>query len=167
MPASFFDSNIIIYLTSGDERKATLAEHLIAAGGTISVQVLNEIASVTRRKLNFTWAEVGAFILPFRSDFAIVDLTQAIHENGLRLAERHGFAIYDAMIVASACRSIGDRDGSAARLASSKATMTMLVASGKGGVSRATRWSPIRFSSATSGGSCAAVTPIAALASMA
>jgi predicted nucleic acid-binding protein len=32
----------------------------------------------------------------------VVPLDVATHENGLRLAERHGFSVYDAMIVASA-----------------------------------------------------------------
>lgn len=47
MPADFFDTNILVYVASGDTTKADLAEAAIAAGGSISVQVLNEVA---RRK---------------------------------------------------------------------------------------------------------------------
>jgi predicted nucleic acid-binding protein len=47
----FLDSNILIYLFSADAAKADRAERLIRHGGVISVQVLNECASVLRRKL--------------------------------------------------------------------------------------------------------------------
>lgn len=46
MPGSFFDTNVLIYVASADRAKADRAEQLIAAGGVISVQVLNEIANV-------------------------------------------------------------------------------------------------------------------------
>ena len=42
----FFDTNVLLYLMSADEAKADRAESLIGAGGVISVQVLNEFASV-------------------------------------------------------------------------------------------------------------------------
>ena len=45
----FFDTNVVLYLLSADERKADIAEALLAKGGVVSVQVLNEAASVCRR----------------------------------------------------------------------------------------------------------------------
>jgi predicted nucleic acid-binding protein len=58
MPAeqggAFFDTNVLLYLASEDEAKANCAESLLQAGGTTSVQVLNEIANVTRRKIGMT-----------------------------------------------------------------------------------------------------------------
>ena len=47
---AFFDTNVPLYLLSADAAKADRAEDLLAAGGTISVQVLNEFAAVARRK---------------------------------------------------------------------------------------------------------------------
>ncbi len=47
---AFFDSNVLIYLLSDDQAKASRAEELLGRGGTISVQVLNEITNVARRK---------------------------------------------------------------------------------------------------------------------
>jgi predicted nucleic acid-binding protein len=38
----FLDTNIIVYLMSGDVAKASKAESLIAGGGVISTQVLND-----------------------------------------------------------------------------------------------------------------------------
>jgi len=41
---SFFDTNVLLYLLSKDAAKADLAEALLATGGVVSVQVLNEFA---------------------------------------------------------------------------------------------------------------------------
>src|SRR5690606_23711750 len=39
----FLDTNVLVYLASADRRKADIAERLLADGGTVSVQVLNEL----------------------------------------------------------------------------------------------------------------------------
>ena len=56
-----------------------------------------------------TEAETGAFLAggtAFLSELSarldVVPLTVEIHQDGLRLAERYGFTIYDAFIVAAA-----------------------------------------------------------------
>lgn len=54
MSGSFFDTNVLIYLCSGDPGKADRAESLIGAGGTISVQVLNEVTNVARRSMGMS-----------------------------------------------------------------------------------------------------------------
>ena len=54
----FFDTNILLYLLSEDNRKADRAEAIIAMGGVISVQVLNEFSSIASRKLRMTYAEI-------------------------------------------------------------------------------------------------------------
>jgi predicted nucleic acid-binding protein len=41
MPGSFFDTDVLIYLSSGDPAKSDRAESLVGGGGAISVQVLN------------------------------------------------------------------------------------------------------------------------------
>jgi predicted nucleic acid-binding protein len=102
MPASFFDSNVLVYLASGDAAKADRAEAAIAAGGVIGVQVLNEVTNVARRKMRMSWADTHAFLDLLRSLLTVHPLTVEIHETGLRLAERYGFSTYDAMIAAAA-----------------------------------------------------------------
>jgi predicted nucleic acid-binding protein len=52
----FFDTNVVLYLVSGDVKKADLAEAALAGGGHVSVQVLNEFASFARRKAGMAWA---------------------------------------------------------------------------------------------------------------
>jgi len=102
MPGSFFDTNVLMYVASGDAAKADRAEKLIDGGGTISVQVLNEITNVARRKMGLSWAETRAFLSTIRGLLSVQPLTIEVHESGIRLAKRYGFSIFDAMIAASA-----------------------------------------------------------------
>lgn len=105
MAGSFFDTNVLLYLASGDPVKADRAERLVADGGTISVQVLNEIANVARRKMRMSWKETNAFLTMVRDLLPVVPVTVETHETGIALAERYGFSIYDGMITASAMLS--------------------------------------------------------------
>ena len=102
MPGSFLDTNILVYVASDDTVKADRAEAVIAGGGTISVQVLNELANVARRKMRMSWTETHAFLSTLRGLLTVRPVTLETHEAGLALAERYGFSIYDAMIAASA-----------------------------------------------------------------
>lgn len=101
MPGDFFDTNILVYLNS-DPEKAHRVRELLGQGGTISVQVLNEIANVTRRKLGFSWLETSEFLALVRAALSTVPVTVTIHEAGLRLAERYRLSVYDGMIAAAA-----------------------------------------------------------------
>jgi predicted nucleic acid-binding protein len=71
-------------------------------GGAISVQVLNELTNVARRKMRMSWAETHAFLTILRDLLTVHPITIEVHETGLALAERYGLSIYDAMIAASA-----------------------------------------------------------------
>jgi predicted nucleic acid-binding protein len=102
MPGNFFDSNVILYLASSDGAKVSRVEELLAERGSISVQVLNECANVLRRKHNMLWPALRAFLLELREGLDVLPVMIDIHEAGLRLAQRYGFAVYDAMIVAAA-----------------------------------------------------------------
>ncbi len=102
MPGSFIDSNILLYVASADGSKAARAEEIIASGGFVSVQVLNELANVARRKMQMSWAETHAFLNIMRGLLAVHPLTVQTHETGLALAERYGLSVYDSMIVAAA-----------------------------------------------------------------
>jgi len=102
MSGRFFDSNVPLYLLSPDSDKAAIAEGLLVGGGTISVQVLNEIANVARRKLRLEWTAIQRFFADLDVLVEVVPLNRATHDSGLRLAARYGLAVYDAMIVAAA-----------------------------------------------------------------
>ena len=100
--SAFFDTNILVYAqqTGG---KADRARTLIAGGGKLSVQVLNEFTAVSRRKQRRDWHEIAEAI----SDVLTVTdpplaLTLELHVAARVFAEDHRLSFYDALIVASA-----------------------------------------------------------------
>lgn len=99
---AFFDSNVLVYLTDSESGKAGTTEDLLARGGTVSVQVLNEFASVALRKVRLTWAETHELLDTFRATLNVVPLTLDVHDRGLAAAERYQLNVYDGMIVAAA-----------------------------------------------------------------
>lgn len=101
-PKAFFDTNILLYLLSGDGAKADRAESVLLNGGWVSVQVLNEFASVASRKLGMTWPEIKEALAPIRVVCEVVPITAETHDLGLEIAERYGFSVYDSLIVAAA-----------------------------------------------------------------
>jgi predicted nucleic acid-binding protein len=102
MPDSFLDSNVLLYLIDSDIAKATQAEALVAGGGVISVQVLNEIAHVVRRKARYDWDRTHTLLDGIRDLLVVRPLTVEVHDAGLAIAQRYRISIYDSMIVASA-----------------------------------------------------------------
>jgi predicted nucleic acid-binding protein len=102
---TFFDTNVLFYLLSEDATKADRVEELIASGGVISVQVLNEFAAVAARKLSLSWREIRDILIPIREVCEIEPVTVETHDRGIEIAERYRFSFYDAMIVASALRA--------------------------------------------------------------
>ena len=106
---SFVDSNIVLYLLSASTAKADRAEAVLANGGVISVQVLNEVTNVARRKLHMSWVDVDEVLGVLRAVCLIEPLTVQTHEVGRRLAERYQLSVYDAMIVATALLAGCDR----------------------------------------------------------
>lgn len=110
----FFDTNVLLYLLSAEDAKADRAEAALGAGGVLSVQVLNEFASVASRKLGLSIGEIREVLAAIRSVCTVVPLGEETHDLGLQLAERYALAVYDAMIVASAllagCKTILSED---------------------------------------------------------
>jgi predicted nucleic acid-binding protein len=101
MAADFLDTNVILYLLD-DGPKADRAEALLAAGGTISVQVLNEALVNCLRKARMSHDEAAAFLHGVRGLCDVVDLTPATHDVGRAIAARYRLSVYDSMIVAAA-----------------------------------------------------------------
>ncbi len=102
---AFIDSNVVLYLLSSDTAKADRAETVLAEGGIISVQVLNEVANVTQRKLGMSWAETDELLRTVRAVCAVEPVTLQTHELGCELAQRCKLSVYDAMIVAAAVQA--------------------------------------------------------------
>jgi predicted nucleic acid-binding protein len=99
----FFDTNVLIYIVGEKDKRTMRAEALVAGGGVVSVQVLNELAAVARRKLGMTWEEIGDALAAIRVLCpSPVPLTLETHEAGLRIAAQYQFHIYDALVAAAA-----------------------------------------------------------------
>ncbi len=99
---TFFDTNVVLYLLSADTAKADRAEELLASGGIISVQVLNEFAAVASRKLRMSWPEIREVLAQVRAVCNVEPMSVDTHDRAAQLAERYGLSIYDALIVAAA-----------------------------------------------------------------
>ncbi len=99
---AFFDTNVVLYLLSADSRKADIAEALLACGGVVSVQVLNEAASVARRKLQMPLTEIREWLAAVRALCRVQPLTEVEHDLALALCERYALSFYDALIAAAA-----------------------------------------------------------------
>jgi len=100
---AFFDTNVLVYAIVENDPRKIRARELLAVGGTISVQVLNEFVSVVRRKVKMPWDDVRAtmqWILLLCPE--AITLTLKTHERAVGIAERYGYRIYDSLIVASA-----------------------------------------------------------------
>lgn len=101
MSAEFADTNVVLYLLD-DGPKADRAEAILGQGPRINVQVLNEALLNCRRKAGLSWEDTATFLAGLRALCPVEELTLQTHDVGRALAERYGFSINDAMIVASA-----------------------------------------------------------------
>jgi predicted nucleic acid-binding protein len=98
----FFDTNILVYAFLDIEKRRRAIE-ILADGGFISAQVLNEFTNVAHRKRQRTWLEIEAALAVIRARFPnIVPITTDTHASAVEFARDHGFSFYDALIVAAA-----------------------------------------------------------------
>jgi len=102
----FFDTNVLIYALAQNDARAGKAEELLADGGIVSVQSLNEFAAVARRKLAMSWKEVKDFL----NQICVlcpdpVSISMDTHKTALHVAEKYGYGIYDALLISAALKS--------------------------------------------------------------
>lgn len=99
----FFDTNVLVYAFAQDDPRAKIAEGLLARGGTIGVQNLNEFVNVAVRKLAMPWKGVLEALGVIRVLCpSPVPLTLGTHQAALRLSGRYGYHIYDSLVMAAA-----------------------------------------------------------------
>ena len=101
--SAFFDTNVFVYAVVQDDPRSQRAEELIAEGGTVSVQVLYEFADVVRRKAKMSWDEIRFAMENIKTLCPDpLAITIDTHREAVAIAEKYGYRIYDALIVASA-----------------------------------------------------------------
>jgi predicted nucleic acid-binding protein len=99
---AFFDTNVLIYLLAAEPAKASRSREILAPGGVISVQVLNEFVTVARRKHALEWNEIEEWLAGFHRQFQVEPLTVATQSRAVEIARRHRMNVYDASILAAA-----------------------------------------------------------------
>jgi predicted nucleic acid-binding protein len=105
----FLDTNVVLYAFHKGDRRQDRARELVAAGGVISVQTLNEFTRVARQKLGREWKEVRRALAVIRDSSAeIASVTLGTHERGLVIAEEYGYRIFDALLLAAALEASCD-----------------------------------------------------------
>jgi len=116
MPArDLFDTSVLIYAVVKNDPRASKAETLLASGGIVSIQSLNEFVWVARRKLDMSWKEVRDFV-----DLICilcpnpVPISLDTHRGAVAIAEKYGYSIYDALIASAAleagCKTLYSED---------------------------------------------------------
>lgn len=99
----FFDTNVLIYALAQNDPRNGQAEELLARGGVLSVQILNEFVSVAHRKILMSWSEMREALSAIRILCpSPLPITVETHEAALKIAEQHGYRIYDALAIAAA-----------------------------------------------------------------
>ena len=111
----FFDTNVLIYAVGKNDPRASRAEALLASGGVVSIQSLNEFVSVARRKLGMSWKEVKELldiICILCPDPVAISLDT--HRGAVAIAEKYGYGIYDSLIASAAleagCKTLYSED---------------------------------------------------------
>jgi predicted nucleic acid-binding protein len=99
---AFFDTDVLIYAALKNDPRSDSAERLLASGGVTSVQVLNELVSVARRKFQMSWTDIRVMLRWVRFLCPnVLSTTTGTHEKAVEIAHRYGYVIYDSLIVAS------------------------------------------------------------------
>jgi len=82
----FFDTSVLLYLLSEDDRKADRVEALLQDSGNVSVQVLNEFTAVSRGKLGMSFAEIREILATVRAVCRTHPLTLETHDRAIEIA---------------------------------------------------------------------------------
>jgi predicted nucleic acid-binding protein len=99
----FFDTNILIYAFASGDRRSARAEALVAEGGVMGMQVLNEFTNVVHRKLHWDWTQVDAALAVISELMGPArPLTADIHARAVKLARNSTLSFYDALVIAAA-----------------------------------------------------------------
>ena len=112
---SFFDTNILIYSVDTNETgkyglAADLVEkHLVRENGAISVQVLREFYSVSRKMRNPLSDEQARRMVDYFATFRTLSKDVAMVLGAARRTGALSISFWDALIVEAALRSGADR----------------------------------------------------------
>jgi predicted nucleic acid-binding protein len=101
---TFLDTNIVVYLYSGDEpEKRAAALALIEQNNiVVSTQVLSELANTLSRKFGLSFDVVGQAVAEVRDACTVVPVMPDTITQALTLAQKYKYSYYDSLILAAA-----------------------------------------------------------------
>ncbi|MFA6902897.1 MAG: PIN domain-containing protein [Gallionellaceae bacterium] len=112
----FLDTNIVVYLYSGDEpEKQAAALSLIEQNNpVISTQVLSELANTLSRKFGLSYDVVAKAVAEVRDACTVVPVMPDTIAQALGLAQKYKYSYYDSLILAAAlsagCETLATED---------------------------------------------------------
>jgi predicted nucleic acid-binding protein len=101
---TFLDTNIVVYLYSGDEPgKRSVALALIEQNNiVVSTQVLSELANTLSRKFGLSFDVVAQAVAEVRDACTVVPVMPDTITQALTLAQKYKYSYYDSLILAAA-----------------------------------------------------------------
>ncbi|MFT7724491.1 MAG: PIN domain-containing protein [Roseateles sp.] len=105
VPRAFVDTNVLIYTLDADPQRSLRAERLLAQRPFTSVQALNEVVNVLRRRQALDWAAIADVAAQLASLCEVVGQTLATHRQALLLMSRYPLSWWDALMLAAAVES--------------------------------------------------------------
>jgi predicted nucleic acid-binding protein len=101
---TFLDTNIVVYLFSGDEpEKRAAALTLIEQNNiVVSTQVLSELANTLSRKFGLSFDVVAQAVAEVRDACTVVPVMPDTITQALTLAQKYKYSYYDSLILAAA-----------------------------------------------------------------
>ena len=112
----FLDTNIVVYLYSGDEPEKQAAAFALIEQNTpvVSTQVLSELANTLSRKFGLHHDVVAQAVAEVRDACTIVPVMPDTIMQALALAKKYQYAYYDSLILAAAlsagCETLATED---------------------------------------------------------
>lgn len=113
---TFIDTNVVVYLYSGDEpEKRSAALTLIEQNNSVvSTQVLSELANTLSRKFGLSFDVVAQAVAEVRDACVVVPVMPDTIMQALALAQKYRYSYYDSLILAAAltagCKQLATED---------------------------------------------------------
>ena len=106
---AFLDTNVLVY-AQGVGSKSEKARQVVLEGGIVSVQVLNELTNVLKRKFDLDWNEIAEVLEDVKTALDPVrPIGLETHVAALDLSRDNGFNFYDSLIIAAALEADCDQ----------------------------------------------------------
>ncbi len=113
---TFLDTNIVVYLYSGDEpeKRASALALLELSNPVVSTQVLSELANTLSRKFSLSFDVVAQAVAEVSDACNVVPVMPDTIAQALALAQKYRYSYYDSLILAAAmsagCETLATED---------------------------------------------------------